>query len=72
MADCVPKIAAIKEWAGRHGKKLEISVDGGINADTGKICADAGATVLVAGSSLFRLGDMASEIAKWKAYGPSL
>ena len=72
MADCVPKIAAIKEWAGRHGKKLEISVDGGINADTGKVCADAGATVLVAGSSLFRLGDMASEIAKWKAYGPSL
>jgi ribulose-phosphate 3-epimerase len=29
-------------------------VDGGINYETGKLCTDAGANVLVAGSFLFK------------------
>ncbi|MDR3282481.1 MAG: ribulose-phosphate 3-epimerase [Candidatus Methanoplasma sp.] len=64
------KIAYVREYAEAHNPKLEISVDGGINRETGKRCVDAGATVLAAGSSLFRLGDMASEIALWKSFGP--
>ena len=72
IGECVPKIGEIRKWAENRGKRLEISVDGGINAETGKICADTGATVLVAGSSLFRLDDMAPEITKWKLYGPTL
>ena len=55
-----------------NGKELEISVDGGVNPTTGKQCTDAGATVLVAGSSLFKLDDMAPAIAEWKKYGRSL
>lgn len=72
IADCVPKISMARDWALRNHKALEISIDGGINAETGKLCVDAGATILVAGSSLFKLDDMASEIALWKKYGPDL
>ncbi|MCL2032801.1 MAG: ribulose-phosphate 3-epimerase [Methanomassiliicoccaceae archaeon] len=64
------KIARIREYAESQNPKLEISVDGGINRETGKRCVDAGATVLAAGSSLFGLKDMGKEIALWKTYGP--
>ena len=65
------KVAYIREWADAHNPRLEISVDGGINKDTGRRCVDAGATVLAAGSSLFKSNDMASDIALWKTYGPN-
>ena len=51
---------------------MEISVDGGVNSVTGRTCVEAGATVLVAGSSLFKSADMTAQISEWKAYGPSL
>ena len=72
ISDCVPKITWISEWAEENGRDVEISVDGGVNPVTGKQCTDAGATVLVAGSSLFKLDDMAPAIAEWKKYGRSL
>lgn len=64
------KIKYVREWADAHNPKLEISVDGGINRDTGKKCVDAGAGVLAAGSALFGLDDMASEIKLWQGFGP--
>lgn len=72
ISECVSKISWISEWAEENGRELEISVDGGVNPTTGKQCTDAGATVLVAGSSLFKLDDMAPAIAEWKKYGRSL
>ena len=72
ISECVPKISWISEWAEENGRELEISVDGGVNPTTGKQCTDAGATVLVAGSSLFKLDDMTPAIAEWKKYGRSL
>ena len=68
---CLSKVSHIKEYADSQNQKLEISVDGGINRDTGKMCVDAGATVLAAGSSLFILDDMGKQIALWKKYGPN-
>jgi ribulose-phosphate 3-epimerase len=68
--NCIPKISFVREWADAHNPHLEISVDGGINRETGKRVVDAGATVLVAGSSLFKLDDMTDEISLWKKYGP--
>lgn len=65
----LPKIAAACRYAEESNPGLEISVDGGINRDTGRRCAEAGATVLAAGSYLFCLEDMASEIALWKTFG---
>ena len=60
----------MKKWAEDHNPGLEISVDGGINRETGKRCVEAGANVLVAGSALFKLDDMSQEISLWKGYGP--
>ncbi|MDR3205684.1 MAG: ribulose-phosphate 3-epimerase [Candidatus Methanoplasma sp.] len=63
------KISYVRDYAEAHNPGLEISVDGGINRETGKRCVDAGATVLAAGSSLFKIRDMGSEIALWKGFG---
>ena len=71
IEDCVPKIAAIREWANGNNPSLEISVDGGINTVTGRTCVSAGASVLVAGSSLFKLDDMGPTVAEWKGFGPN-
>jgi ribulose-phosphate 3-epimerase len=57
----VEKIARIKKMIG--SRRIEIEVDGGINAKTAKLCADAGANVLVAGSAVFRTPDYAANIA---------
>ncbi len=47
------------------GKKIEISVDGGINADTAKLCIQNGANILVSGSFIFN-GDYQNNIAALK------
>lgn len=41
-----------------HSQPFDIQVDGGINSDTVKLCAQAGANLIVAGTSLFRAPDM--------------
>jgi len=65
IADCVPKILWVKEWANKNGREILVSVDGGINEKTAKICLDAGADILVAGSYLFKMKDMSETIAEW-------
>lgn len=50
MSDCAEKIKFIKQNAPEN---LIIQVDGGINAQTGKICKDFGANSLVAGSYIY-------------------
>lgn len=67
--ECVPKISHVRALCEENGRDLDISVDGGVNPETGRICVDAGASVLVAGSSLFKLPDMGPTIAEWKGYG---
>lgn len=41
-----------------------IEIDGGVNPDTAKLCIDAGADVLVAGSAVFKAPDPADMIRK--------
>ncbi len=53
MGDMMPKIKALRD----KGFKGIISVDGGINANTGKIALDAGADMLVMGTALFKADD---------------
>ena len=50
MSDCAEKIKFIRQNA---PEDLIIQVDGGINAQTGKICKDFGANSLVAGSYIY-------------------
>jgi ribulose-phosphate 3-epimerase len=50
LSEMLSKIRALRSAAAN----LPIIVDGGINPETGRQCVAAGATVLVAGNSLFR------------------
>ena len=50
--DVLTKIAALAATRKKYGLKYKISVDGGINPDTAKLCWDAGADLLVSGSYL--------------------
>lgn len=43
---------------------FDIQVDGGINPETAKLCAEAGANVLVAGTYLFSMLDMKEGVTK--------
>ena len=65
IADCVPKISWVKEWAKKNGREMLVSVDGGVNAETAEVCLKAGADILVAGSYLFKMQNMALAIAQW-------
>jgi len=60
MADMMPKVTAIREEINRRGLSVPIEVDGGINEETAKIAADAGATVAVMGSAFFGHKDPAA------------
>ncbi len=50
----VQKIEQVAEWRNKFNLSFEIEVDGGVNSNTAKICTDAGADVLVAGSAIFK------------------
>jgi ribulose-phosphate 3-epimerase len=63
MEDMLPKIRAAAEMREEAGLDFHITVDGGINQKTGRRCREAGADVLVAGTSVFRAADRAAEIA---------
>jgi ribulose-phosphate 3-epimerase len=59
----VPKITQIRRMldeAGRH--EALINVDGGINSDTTKLVTEAGASVVVAGKSVYGAPDVAQAI----------
>lgn len=58
MDDMVSKIFRVKEMISLSKKSIDIQVDGGINAVNAAKCAEAGANVFVAGSSLFRAENM--------------
>jgi len=63
MEDMLPKIRAAAEMRDKGGLDFRITVDGGINVETGRRCREAGADVMVAGTSVFRAKDRAAEIA---------
>jgi len=62
MEDMLPKIRAADELRRKHHLDFRITVDGGINVGTARQCREAGADVLVAGTSVFRASDRAAEI----------
>lgn len=48
------KLAELREMIDRRGLTCELEVDGGVDADNARACVDAGASILVAGTSVFR------------------
>jgi ribulose-phosphate 3-epimerase len=51
------KIYAVSEMAKSKGLSIDIEVDGGVNRETAKLCIEAGANVLVAGSAVYNEKD---------------
>ena len=63
MEDCAEKIRLIKE---KVPSNLIIQVDGGINAETAKICKSNGANCLVAGNYIYKSDDIKQAIKSLK------
>ena len=54
LSNQVNKIESISKYIRENNLNVDIEIDGGINYETGKLCVDAGANILVAGSFLFK------------------
>ena len=54
MPEALERIRILRTWLNEEGLETHIEVDGGINEETGALCAEAGADVLVAGSYVFK------------------
>ena len=54
MDSQIDKIKSISNYIKENNLSVDIEIDGGVNYETGKICRDAGANILVAGSFLFK------------------
>jgi len=53
LSEMLPKIRRLKEMLGERGLDTPIAVDGGIDTRTSPLVVAAGASVLIAGSSVF-------------------
>ena len=58
MADMMPKVTQLRDYAEANNLDYEISVDGGVSCDNAKLCVLSGANVLVAGSSVLGKSDI--------------
>ena len=64
MPHSIDKVRELRALAEEHNPSLIIEVDGGISAGNAALLFDAGAEVLVAGSSVFGAEDPQAEIVK--------
>ena len=64
MPDVLPKLKKLKEIISDQNLKIELEIDGGINFENCKTAIDAGANVLVSGSTIFKQnnGDLKKNI----------
>ena len=53
MDSILPKVAEAKKYIRDQGLNTKIEIDGGVNDETGKKCADAGADILVSATYIF-------------------
>lgn len=62
IPEALDKVRFLKEEIGKRGLNTLIEVDGGVNADNAVLLREAGADVLVAGSSVFKAPSMEEAI----------
>jgi ribulose-phosphate 3-epimerase len=63
IPEVIQKIKTLRRIIDEKGLLVEIEIDGGVNEVTGRLCIEAGATVLVAGSAIYNKKDRAKAIA---------
>jgi ribulose-phosphate 3-epimerase len=71
IPEVLPKIGLAKREMERIGHAVPVEIDGGINAETGELAAQAGADILAAGTSVFKAPDMKQAIRALRACGSS-
>lgn len=64
MADQMDKVRTLREWIDQRNPGCELEVDGGVDPETCKVCIEAGANVLVAGSAVYKAADIPARIAQ--------
>lgn len=57
IPETLEKIKLLKQVILARNLNVDIEIDGGINPETARACLNAGATVLVAGSAVFKASD---------------
>ncbi len=62
IPETLNKIRALRSEIRSRGLQTLIEIDGGVNPDTARLCIEAGADVLVAGSAVFKAPDPAEMI----------
>ena len=67
--EMMEKVKRAAEWNKSRERKIDIEVDGGINAETAQLSRDNGANVLVAGTSIFHAKDYAEAIRELRGSG---
>jgi len=65
MPNVLPKVGKIAKLRGSD--VFDVEVDGGVDQDNAALVVEAGATVLVAGASIFRRGDVKSALQNMRA-----
>jgi ribulose-phosphate 3-epimerase len=68
-AEQMEKVKGASQWNKSREDKIDIEVDGGINAETAPLSIHNGANVLVAGTSIFRAKDYAEAIRELRGSG---
>lgn len=59
----LPKVKQVADMIRERNLQVEIEIDGGVNTETAKLCVEAGANVLVAGSAVYNEKDRGAAIA---------
>ena len=60
MADMMPKLKKLRQMLDEVNPGCHLEVDGGVDAETCKLCKENGADVLVAGSAFYKAADRAA------------
>jgi ribulose-phosphate 3-epimerase len=64
ITETLPKIQQARTWRHDQGLRYRIAVDGGIDFDTVRDCARAGADTFVSGSTLFQRPNLKAAVQK--------
>ena len=64
MADMMPKVKELREKLDLVNPTCHVEVDGGVDAETAKLCKANGADILVAGSACFKAENLEKFIAE--------
>ena len=70
MPEVLEKVKKLKKIKDEEGLNFDIEIDGGINFDNSKLAIDAGANILVSGTTIFKSnnGDIKKNIELLKSH----